>query len=116
MSLFRCLVVDDERTLQHVPAEWGLATEIRHVRTPVPAVALLDAERWDVVMLDYDLGGSLTAEPIADWLCQRAFEGHPVDVEVWVHSANPVGAERMVRSLTHYGYTVRRVGLGLFLP
>lgn len=62
------------------------------------------AELW----LDHDLGGDDTIWPVVEVLERAAFEGSPLDIGVvYVHSANPAGAEKVVQALRRWGYDVR---------
>jgi hypothetical protein len=61
----------------------------------------------DELWLDHDLGGDDTIWPVVEVLERAAFDGHPVDVGVvYVHSANPAGAAKVVQVLRHWGYRV----------
>ncbi|SDT83012.1 hypothetical protein SAMN05216371_7824 [Streptomyces sp. TLI_053] len=97
------LGVDDLRPLPQ-------ATRI--ARTSREGVRLLEEHRdryVDELWLDHDLGGDDTVMPVVTLLEQAAFDGRPFRIgEVLVHSANPVGAAAVVRSLTRWGYRVRR--------
>jgi hypothetical protein len=47
--------------------------------------------------------------PVVALLEEAAFNGRPFQIgTVFVHSANPIGAETVVRSLTRWNYQVRR--------
>ncbi|MFB7383444.1 cyclic-phosphate processing receiver domain-containing protein [Kitasatospora purpeofusca] len=97
------LGVDDLRPLPQ-------ATRI--ARTSREGVRLLEEHRdryVDELWLDHDLGGDDTVMPVVTLLEQAAFDGRPFRIgEVLVHSANPVGAATVVRSLERWGYRVRR--------
>lgn len=98
------LVIDDLRTLP-VSAE--------HMRTSADGLAWLirhDKVRLNTLWLDHDLGPGDDIMPVVDYLCERSFNNdpHPVDM-VLVHSMNPSGADNIVRSLSRYGYKVRKV-------
>jgi hypothetical protein len=97
------LGVDDLRLLP-----W--ATRI--ARTSREGVQLLDEHRdqfIDELWLDHDLGGDDTIMPVVDLMEEAAFNGRPFHIgTVFVHSANPSGAETVVRSLTRWNYRVRR--------
>ncbi|MGY0458972.1 cyclic-phosphate processing receiver domain-containing protein [Kitasatospora sp. cg17-2] len=97
------LGVDDLRPLPR-------ATRI--ARNSRDGVRLLEEHRdryVDELWLDHDLGGDDTIMPVVTLLERAAFEGRPFRIgEVLVHSANPVGAATVVRSLARWGYRVRR--------
>ena len=66
----------------------------------------------DEIWLDYDLGfkdakWGDTADPVVDYLCELAFYGTPYPVGVIIlHTANPVGRDKMRMVLQRYGYYV----------
>lgn len=54
-------------------------------------------------------GGDDRILPVVALLEEAAFNGHPFQIGmIFVHSANPSGAETMVRALTRWDYRVRR--------
>ncbi|MBO1336767.1 cyclic-phosphate processing receiver domain-containing protein [Streptomyces sp. VRA16 Mangrove soil] len=97
------LGIDDLRPLPHVT---------RIARTSADGVRLLEEHRdsyVDELWLDHDLGGDDSIMPVVTLLEEAAFDGRPFRIgTVFVHSANPIGAETVVRSLTRWGYRVRR--------
>ncbi len=97
------LGIDDLRPLPH-------ATRI--ARTSSEGVELLREHRdtfVDELWLDHDLGGEDSIMPVVTLLEEAAFEGRPFRIgTVFVHSANPIGAATMVRSLSRWNYRVRR--------
>jgi hypothetical protein len=97
------LGVDDLRPLPR-------ATRI--ARTSTEGVRLLEEHRGryvDELWLDHDLGGDDSIMPVVTLLEEAAFHGRPFLIgTVFVHSANPIGAETVVRSLTRWNYRVRR--------
>ncbi|MER5638971.1 cyclic-phosphate processing receiver domain-containing protein [Kitasatospora sp. NPDC002227] len=97
------LGIDDLRPLPR-------ATRI--ARTSRAGIQLLEEHRGrfiDELWLDHDLGGEDSILPVVTLLEEAAFHGRPFDIgTVFVHSANPTGAETVVRSLTHWRYRVRR--------
>jgi hypothetical protein len=63
----------------------------------------------DELWLDHDLGGDDSIMPVVTLLEEAAFSGRPFRIgTVFVHSANPIGAETIVRALTRWNYRVRR--------
>ncbi|MFJ7969073.1 cyclic-phosphate processing receiver domain-containing protein [Streptomyces sp. NPDC096324] len=63
----------------------------------------------DELWLDHDLGGDDTIMPVVTLLEEAAFNGRPFQVgTVFVHSANPIGAETVMRSLARWSYRVER--------
>ncbi|MFF3884221.1 cyclic-phosphate processing receiver domain-containing protein [Streptomyces sp. NPDC001914] len=97
------LGIDDLRALPR-------ATRI--ARTSREGVQLLEEHRdsfVDELWLDHDLGGDDTVMPVVTLLEEAAFDGRPFRIgTVFVHSANPIGAENVVRSLARWNYRVRR--------
>ncbi|MEU4037913.1 cyclic-phosphate processing receiver domain-containing protein [Streptomyces collinus] len=97
------LGIDDLR-----PLPWTT----RIARSSGEGVKLLQEHRdffIDELWLDHDLGGDDSILPVVTLLEEAAFNGRPFRIgAVFVHSANPVGAETVVRSLTRWNYQVRR--------
>ncbi|MFI5533001.1 cyclic-phosphate processing receiver domain-containing protein [Kitasatospora sp. NPDC051853] len=97
------LGIDDLRPLPR-------ATRI--ARTSREGVRLLEEHREvyvDELWLDHDLGGEDDIMPVVTLLEEAAFHGRPFRIgTVHVHSANPIGAQTVVRSLERWGYPVRR--------
>ncbi|MBQ1157969.1 hypothetical protein KBZ21_07340 [Streptomyces sp. A73] len=84
----------------------------RVARTSCEGIQLLQEHRdsfIDELWLDHDLGGVDTIMPVVTLLEEAAFSGRPFHIgTIFIHSANPVGAETIVRALTHWSYQVRR--------
>jgi hypothetical protein len=82
-------------------------------RTSAAGVELLErrrAQRLDELWLDHDLGGEDTIWPVVELLERAAFEERPFDIgTVYIHSANPPGAAKIVQALGRWGYHVRLV-------
>lgn len=97
------LGIDDLRPLPR-------ATRI--ARTSSEGIQLLQEHRGifiDELWVDHDLGGDDTILPVVALLEEAAFNDRPFHIgTVFVHSANPIGAETVVRSLSHWRYNVRR--------
>lgn len=97
------LGIDDLR-----PLPWTT----RIARSSGEGVKLLQEHRdsfIDELWLDHDLGGDDSILPVVTLLEEAAFNGRPLRIgTVYVHSANPIGAETVVRSLTRWNYQVRR--------
>ena len=97
------LGIDDLRPLPR-------ATRI--ARTSREGIQLLEEHRdsfIDELWLDHDLGGDDTIMPVVTLMEEAAFNGRPFRIgAVFVHSANPIGAETVVRSLTRWSYRVQR--------
>ncbi|MFF2014105.1 cyclic-phosphate processing receiver domain-containing protein [Streptomyces sp. NPDC058195] len=84
----------------------------RIARTSSEGIQLLEEHRdsfIDELWLDHDLGGDDTIMPVVTLMEEAAFNGRPFQIGVvFVHSANPVGAETVVRSLARWSYRVQR--------
>ncbi|MFE1799775.1 cyclic-phosphate processing receiver domain-containing protein [Streptomyces sp. NPDC059517] len=97
------LAIDDLRALPRAT---------RLARTSREGVQLLQEHREifiDELWLDHDLGGDDSIMPVVTLLEEAAFHGLPFQIgTVYVHSANPIGAETVVRCLAHWKYHVRR--------
>ncbi|RFU36578.1 hypothetical protein DZF91_37470 [Actinomadura logoneensis] len=97
------LGIDDLRPLPR-------ATRI--ARTSHEGIRLLREHREvfiDELWLDHDLGGDDSIMPVVTVLEEAAFNGHPFQIGmIFVHSANPSGAETVVRVLQRWNYQVRR--------
>jgi hypothetical protein len=97
------LGIDDLR-----PLPWTT----RIARSSGEGVKLLQEHRdslIDELWLDHDLGGDDSILPVVTLLEEAAFNGRPFRIgTVYVHSANPIGAETVVRSLRRWNYQVRR--------
>ncbi|MFF4152761.1 cyclic-phosphate processing receiver domain-containing protein [Streptomyces sp. NPDC001651] len=100
------LGIDDLR-----PLPWTT----RIARSSAEGVRLLQEHRdtlIDELWLDHDLGGDDSILPVVTLLEEAAFDGRPFQIgTVYVHSANPIGAETVVRSLTRWNYQVRRAAI-----
>ncbi|MFF2367924.1 cyclic-phosphate processing receiver domain-containing protein [Streptomyces sp. NPDC058122] len=84
----------------------------RIARTSREGIQLLEEHRQsfvDELWLDHDLGGDDTIMPVVTLLEEAAFNGRPFQIgTVFVHSANPIGAETVIRSLARWSYRVQR--------
>jgi hypothetical protein len=103
MGSFTSLWVDDIRP---IPSDYG--TEWCTARTAYEAILKLELIEFEVVSLDHDLATfignkELTGYDILMWLIDRKVNqiGH-VPTEIRVHSANPVGVERMKSMIARY--------------
>lgn len=63
------------------------------------ALQLLSTDQFDEISFDHDLGGDDTAYPVATWIEEQAYHGK-INKMIWyVHSANPIGRERIKRAM-----------------
>ena len=102
MSGFTSLWVDDTRP---IPSDCG--SEWCSARTAWEALLKLELIPFDVVSLDHDLASmvgnkELTGYDILVWLVSRKLDGLQVPSVVRVHSANPVGVDRMRKTIEKY--------------
>lgn len=105
------LLIDDLRDFKRkiTPGDLTVA------RTSQEGLDVLLTRKWEQIWLDHDLGlnadGSEdTIMPVVDFMCERAFNGSPVEAEaILVHTSNPNGAAVIQRSLSAYGYSSIRV-------
>lgn len=95
------LVIDDIRT--------GFLDTVTYARTLTEGIRILDLKTdWHELWLDHDLGMGETIMPVVIALEFAAHRGRPYDIgTIYVHTANPVGAETMMAALSPW-YTVRR--------
>lgn len=67
-----------------------------HIKTAAEAIELLAAGGVIAISLDHDLGDDGgTGYEVACYIEQGAYNGTLSPIEVTIHSANPVGRERM---------------------
>jgi hypothetical protein len=98
------VLVDDLRSFVD-----GRAAEV--ARTSAAGIEVLERYRTrhlDELWLDHDLGGDDTIWPVVELLERAAFDGHPFDIgTIFIHSANPPGAAKMLQGLRRWGYDAR---------
>ncbi|MEU4681140.1 cyclic-phosphate processing receiver domain-containing protein [Micromonospora sp. NPDC023737] len=105
-KLPRIILVDDVRSF----ADGRKAQVARTSSAGVEALESSRGQRLDELWLDHDLGGDDTIWPVVEVLERAAFEEQPFDIGVvFVHSANPAGAARVMQALRRWGYHVRSV-------
>ncbi|MER5455248.1 cyclic-phosphate processing receiver domain-containing protein [Micromonospora sp. NPDC002389] len=98
------VLVDDLRSFLD-----GRAAHVaRTSRAGIEALERHRGQRMDELWLDHDLGEDDTIWPVVEVLERAAFEEVPFDIGVvYVHSANPAGAGRIMQALRRWGYNVR---------
>lgn len=104
MCGFTKLYVDDEREL---PEQYKNEGCWQCSKTVWEAITKLELLNFEVLSLDHDLGcwignHELTGYDILLWLVNRKQEGQYVPKEIYVHSANPVGRNRMEGVIKQY--------------
>jgi len=102
----RVLVVEDDAGR----LDWFRARFPRMDSTDVPAIAIewLCLHAYTSLFLDQDLGrGDAVGRDVSTWLASH--RGVNPDVRIFVHSMNPVSAEKMVRELRAADRSVQRL-------
>lgn len=94
----RRLYVDD---LRPCPEGWDVARNFHE------AIVMLEATHYDEVSLDHDIASfygmkEMTGYDVLQYLIMRKMDGHPVPSIVRVHSANPVGRQKMLADIARY--------------
>jgi hypothetical protein len=98
------VLVDDLRSF----LDGRVAHVARTSRAAIEALERHRRQRLDELWLDHDLGEEDTIWPVVEVLERAAFEERPFDIGVvYVHSANPAGAEKIMQALRRWGYNVR---------
>jgi hypothetical protein len=104
MSAVLILLVDDLRSF----VDGRPASAARTSAAGVELLSRHHADRIGELWLDHDLGGDDTIWPVVEVLERAAFDGRPFDIGViYVHSANPAGAEKIAQALRRWKYPVR---------
>lgn len=85
--------LDDERPM---PSGYDI-----HIKTAAEAIELIRSGAVSSISLDHDLGNAEngTGYEVAKFIEEGAFNGTVKPIEVRVHSANPVGASNMRKSI-----------------
>jgi hypothetical protein len=112
------VVIDDERILTDIPDHTAVMT-FRTSESGIAALKKIDellGGRIEILFLDHDLGGDDTIIPVVDYLAEQAFSGNVLNIgEIHVHTANPVGAQRIMgTNLLRDNYKMTRVDLSGF--
>lgn len=105
----RILVLDDEPARHNLfAAAWG-RHDIVQAWTADEAERALEGDRFDLVTLDHDLGPTSHQSGlyVARHIASMPESSRPA--EVFIHSANPVGAQAMMDALVRVGIIVRRI-------
>ena len=95
------LVEDDDRRVQWFCANMQPG-EVVHVRTVPEAIAALEAERFDTLWLDHDLGTEpMAGRDVALWLA-----AHPAcnpSMFILTHTVNAVSGPKILQTLAAAG-------------
>lgn len=94
------ILEDDEERMKFFYKKYD-KENIDHACNSKDAIAALENNKYDIIFLDHDLGGTqINYDPedcgtlVAEYLAEN-----PVDSEIIIHSFNSVAANRMVRIL-----------------
>lgn len=100
---FRGLWIDDVRPVpEHLRIKgWCWARSFHE------AIMKLELMDFEEISVDHDLASfygnkEMTGYDILLWLVQRKIDGNHVPLRIYVHSANPVGHERMQGVVDRY--------------
>jgi len=90
----------------------GAGHTVDHVETVDEACVAMAAGSYDMVFLDHDLADpNSTGEDVTRWMASSP-KAKPVK-QVIVHSANPLGAQKMVDCLRAAGFNTGSAPFGL---
>jgi CheY-like chemotaxis protein len=101
----RMLVLDDDEKRHVFFDKKYYYNDIKHVWTADEAIEALERETFDIAYLDHDLGGTMhepswgstrTGYEVAKWLAEHP-DHRPA--QVFIHSQNPAGTEKMLAVL-----------------
>ena len=100
---FNALWIDDKRPAPDDDDEWCWTRAYSFHE----AIFKLELLKFDRVSFDHDLASfyghrEMTGYDIALWLVQRKIDGHVVPTQYNVHSANPIGHERIQGVIDRY--------------
>lgn len=104
----KLLFLDDE-TVRH---EWFALVHLSHEIWHAYNIEQFEkqlrrCDKFDVISFDHDLGTAADGNDCAE-LMLRLLSPENLPRECWVHSWNPVGAERIMRTLRSAGIAVVR--------
>jgi len=97
------LILDDDE-IRHTlfSKKYGSHFVLYHVYTAQEAIKLLQMMSFNYIFLDHDLGGQIyvqsgdgTGYEVALWLMNNKYIELNTNVQVFIHSYNPVGAQNM---------------------
>ena len=70
------------------------------VKTPEECIqAIQETKKIDLISFDHDLGGDLTAIPVAEYLEAGAYHKTLPKIQWKIHSMNPIGRKNLERIL-----------------
>lgn len=102
----RILFLDDNLERWKAYRFQTIGCDTKHVMTAKQCMlSLMNDEKYDLVSLDHDLGGKTFQEEkansgteVAEFI-QHMLPKHKYPTQIVIHSWNPQGAERMMRSI-----------------
>lgn len=109
--MYRILVIDDQRIFKPLPGRPEAQTLVHETTSDEGFITLTMGQPWDEVWLDHDLGmeSSQSGYEMVMDVIRGIEDGAPLDVKkFYVHSMNPVGADRMVQALSRH-FPVARI-------
>lgn len=101
----RGLYVDDDLIHRHPPVsidiEWDRAINFHQ------AIFMMENKAYDVVSLDHDIASfygnkEMTGWDVLQWMIVQRLDGHHSPESVRVHSANPIGRQKMEGDIDRY--------------
>ena len=105
MNITYCLCVDDDRVNRHPPRDGNIWVRAYNFHE---AIVLLNRRDYAIVSLDHDIASfygnkEMTGRDILNYMiAERVENGRFMDVEVRVHSANPVGRATMEQDIARW--------------
>jgi len=97
------LILEDSSERQQAFLKKFSEFNLAIVETAQDAIEKLQSQKWDSILLDHDLGGETNVESgpgtgyeVAQWLANNP--DHKPE-QIIIHSANPVGRDRMKAEL-----------------
>lgn len=72
-------------------------------------------DKVKIISFDHDLGGDDTSRPVIKYLEEKAFFGKLPDMELYIHSANPVGREYLesaIQQICRWQFTAGQARFG----
>lgn len=103
MSQLKILFLDDDLTRHNTIKPLLTKYLVDYVFTSTEAINKLKETKYNVIMLDHDLGGKIFVESgpgtgyeVACWIEQNL---PTVDLTIYLHSFNPAGVKRMKMAL-----------------
>ena len=92
------LYLDDVRT--PISEDWAV---VRNYDEFVAHIKMNGLESYEVISLDHDLGNeSKSGYDAAKWLVAESMISKIPLPQIYVHSANPVGADNIIRYINNY--------------